>query len=338
VSEIISSTGGLGLAVRSYDRLQLVPEIPPADAGELGDLFSTLLDAGAAKGVGRVMLKTIVSAETATAVFAGSEQVSQAVEAGIPLGLGTGEWLIYLAQNEGDRRHSADTYQEIAARVAADANRAQYRLDAPEPSAVERLAQDGMWFTDHIAARDLPGIARLWGPTFEWDEGAVQALSARLDASRTLPPGARDVWFNALKNRGGAVVSLAMAERLDIPGPTGPVPVVESTEWATAPLWRGQGFSDAVITALNDKILDDLPGAAIIAECNVRTGAHRVALRSGFDIPIVPWGNRPGILSQNVAVNGELTDFAVVSLSEASRSQHVPGSGSLQSLMIRSNV
>ena len=335
MSDIVSSTGGLGLEPRSYDRLQFVPEQAPASAAELGEMFSELVDTGHAKDVGRVTLKTVVSPETATALFSGAFP-GRHLEAAAPIAGEAGQLLVYLAQNEGDRQQTVVPRSEMLGRIASDIRVAEA---TPQPSPLERAQSlaKGLSFTDTIAEGDISRIAELWGPTFEWDAGGVGVLMDRLRHAEQ-SPGSRDVWFCGLKDRKGQIVSLAMAERLGVPGPNGVAQIVESTEWTTASDHRRLGYSDAVIGMLNHQILQSEPNATIIAECNYQTGAHRVGLRSGFEVPLIPPDNQPGILVGNVSVSGSLADFTLVDLPPAAAAWHAQHAPAMNQLITRSTL
>ena len=136
----------------------------------------------------------------------------------------------------------------------------------------------------------------------------------------------KDVWFSAVKDRGGRIVGLAMAERLSIPGrDMTALDIVESTEWNVLKEFEGNGLMTANVARLNAQILSDLGNDSgrlplIFAECNFQSHAERVGRGAGLRVPERTFV--PQILVQNVSIrdgqpieDGKLRDFTFMYLS-----------------------
>jgi len=144
----------------------------------------------------------------------------------------------------------------------------------------------------------------LWGTTFGWNHGQIDAFAQRLEADRHTEKLDRSVWFAGVEHD-GLLVSAVMAERLTLPGNDGPIDLVESTEWATRKGHDGNGYTPTALAALNAQILGDLADSPngrplIFAECNFTNRADRTGSSVGMVIPSREYASQ--VLPQNVVV------------------------------------
>ena len=167
-------------------------------------------------------------------------------------------------------------------------------------------------------------LNELWGKTFKWDRAGCESFLESVEKQKVLASADRTRWFSGVIDSREKLVSCAMAERLDIPSKLGSLALIENTEWSTSKQHRGQGLNTFVVRDLNKQIELDLANVNHItfAECNVSSGAHKVAFKSGFKYSSILIGNFlvPQILLQNVAVGDGSTnsdryrDFAFLHL------------------------
>jgi|GEM_PF-2815226 hypothetical protein len=338
--EIFSSTGQLGTDVRQDDRLYHNAEFFSANYDHVENQFNKLqVEADARpEPISRVVYRGVVSTEVLETIQTG--ELRQNLEVALPLiefsarfsALRTSPrlgWLIYLGHNATDR--AATPLREAASDPHSQ----------PAPSAyspverVERMFQRGQLIRTTIEASDVEPLQELWQPTFGWSLQEIEALRNRLEHERQGPEHERSVWFAATYS-GGLLVSAAMAERLIIPGPDGPINLVESTEWCTLrdndnpQRYTGQGLITGALVAVNTQVLhslrDNVNGPPLIyAECNATSQSHRAGYGAGFRIPTRDYA--PQFIPKNVTVNDGiaptgLRDFNFLYLKRSIQAQH----------------
>ena len=255
----------------------------------------------------RLTLRAVTTPETA------AQADRQLTEAYIPVTAGAG--LLYLAMNTPGRQPQlpVDVMNKTVDTVASDI---QHRFRPPAGRLPELRAR-GYSFTDRVT--DPEGQRALWGPTFGWNAENIQNLETRLAANARRDPADRDIWFTGVLSD-GHVVAAALAERLDVPGPNGKLPTIESTEWVVDPSRRHAGLACGMLALNAAQCLQDLPNARILAECRFSTTAYAAGMSIGFAVPAL--GSTPQILARNVWVDGELADFVPISLPDEAVREH----------------
>lgn len=319
---IFSSTGNLGVSRRQYERVYVNGTRVSDDPQEVQHNFQRLVGIGERhrQKVGRVVFRGVASQEVVEHVL--NSDLQQYLETALPLAEFTDDSssLIYMAENKPGR-------EQIHPREYMISETTNYR-ESPislQDRVKEVLAKE-YTFTNTITDAQIDQVYALWSETFGWERKEVEGLQKRLKNARTQPPHLKDVWFSAIE-QDETMVSLAMAERLDIPGVTGEITFVESTEWKTRDEKAGQGLMTATLAMLNAQIFSDLEGTAgnenpiplIYAECNFQSHADRAGYGAGLRIPSREFA--PQILAQNVHVNdgipvedGKLRDFTFMYL------------------------
>jgi hypothetical protein len=240
-------------------------------------------------------------------------------------------WLLYLARND-EARGPTPPIIEIRRQTAPGS----YRPARHTPlQRVERVLAAGNEIRTELDDDSYAELHELWGPTFGWrrdeEEDNITAFAERLQSEQAMPESERTTWFAATYS-GGLLVSAAMAERLEIPGPDGPLDLVESTEWCTRPGedYRGHGFMAATLTAINAQVLHSLRDSPrgqplIYAETNFTARSDRAGHAVGLRIPSREYARQ--ILAQNVTVadgiaTAGLRDFSFMYLAEQIRALH----------------
>lgn len=310
---VVSSVGELGLSPRSDARLYLnndyvvTPDRVNDFSAEVVDTVerfrsNDLLDS---TDTTRFAAKVIVSSEAISQLLSIPE-VAGMVEAVAPLhepSNSIGEYLLFLAENKPAR---VVTAQARASLVASVNSARRLTLD------ISKNIRPGNGLTEVDSVSDSEGLLSLWGSTFGWTPDGVGAFAENIIASKDIEPKKRTVWFGGLEDKNG-LAACAMAERLEMPSINGCVSLVEHTEWATRPDRRNEGLGRIVVKALTTRIMADLQDVhkLVYAECNILSGAHVVAVRSGFEVPSVRIGDTaPGqILFNNVKVGDGLTPY-----------------------------
>lgn len=302
--DIVSSTGRPGVWRRSYDRLYANATRISDDPDEVEINFQRIVSIGNkfSSRIGRVVFKGIVN--NAVRLHIDNSQLVSALEVALPLGeFGQpGDHLVYLANNQPER----EPLVSITEMVNATEPYSTKNLDTT--ARIETLMAKGFSFTNLLTGEDFEAVHELWGPTFNWTKTELAALADRLNIERSLEATQRTVWYSALK-KDGVVVSVAMAERLQMPTSIGEIDIVESTEWRVRDGYGGQGLMTSVLVHLNAQILADFyrsqrPVPLVIAECNFQSRSDRAGYGAGFRIPVRGQGLKPPaqILVQNVAV------------------------------------
>lgn len=302
----VSSTGSLGFALRSNERAyNNYPRAVTTEnlEGFYGDVTDQLLLVGSnieGTTVTRSVLRTVMT-EDALGEIARIPGLSRYIEAAAPLPDdkqgGPKEYLLYFARNAVSRSMDEATRSEFRSRV----DKARKISSRPSRS----LLPPGYTFTNRVY--DPHRLNELWGDTFGWDEQGCIDFAKRIEADATSAPEDHSVWFGGIQDKNGILVTGAMAERLDVPTSTGRVALIEHTEWATHPDYRGQGLGRHVVRSLTDVVRADLAGVRhlVFAECNLTSGANIVAAHSGFTVPRLETTHGPvdQIISANVRVD-----------------------------------
>lgn len=315
---ILSSTGRLGVSRRSYDRLYVNGTQYSTNPYEFAINFSRLIQVAERhpSRISRCVFRGLVNEDIMRHISNNGLQSHLEVALPIREFNGDNSWLIYLAFNRQDRRSNVPhgTMIEATSNLNKEIVTPLERIQA--------LVEQGYTFIRYIFKDQVDEVYSLWGETFGWERQEVVNLRRRLIAAYNNPSSQKDVWFSGLVNKDGMIVSVAMAERISIPSSSGPLDLVESTEWRTKDGYEGRKLMTATLCALNAQILYDLKNKPhglplIYAECNFQSRADRAGYGAGMRIPERTNGYyAPQILVQNVLVRdgqpvgeGKLRDF-----------------------------
>lgn len=319
--QIFSSTGRLGVSRRQFDRLYVNGTGYSDDPSEVDRNFRRLI--GIAKRhparVSRSVFRGLVSQDVLSDILVNGLHPN--LEVALPVEEFTGEksWLIYLAKNSPERSQIVPT-AEMIERTERDKN---VPTESPEQR-VQRVLDQGYRFTDYITEDKVDQVFLLWKDTFGWSRTEVENLRRRLIN------GDEGLWFSAIIDSDGNIVTATTAEKLDIPAREGELTLVENTEWITIDGHRGKGLMTATLDILNAQVLADLrPNSndrlpLIYAECNYQSCSDRAGHGAGFEIPQRQVNGYiiPQILIQNVDVgdnqlvpSDKLRDFTFMYLS-----------------------
>lgn len=299
--EIVTSTGTLGAERRSFERWAINAREfsdAPAHVGQFADRFAAVAAQKEQEGLTRTTFRGLVSAEVMDAIVTQGKQ--NHLEVAFPVREFTGgdEWFIHAAKNAPGRTILTPVDQMIA-ETENDKVCTQSPLEK-----VDAVKKKGYKIVDSFSESDIDKVHGLWENTFGWTREEVDNLRHRIDAGRNVQPEERDVWFNGIRNTNGELISIAMAEKLTIPGADGKeMDTVEVTELSVDPAHEGQGFMSANVAVLNAQILDDYADRSlplIYAECNFQSRAEHSAHRAGMRIPEREYS--PQILQQNVGI------------------------------------
>lgn len=310
-NENTGSTGSLGFAYRSYNRAYINFQGVIHDAGyvaRLGRIGNELIKRRR-KNVTRGVLRALIPHSVLMDVLDNPES-ADLVESVVPIRYLTGAngrspeplWMMLAAVNHPERT----PYTPVRDMATAVDDTRRRKITAPAVR-IPALEQEGYRFIRNIPADRIAEIRRLWADSFEWNTKGIRQLRETLTSTQSCSRAQRRVWFSGLvEPRSGRLVSLATAERLDLPvGDGRTVPVVENTEWRGIDSKR-RGLTAAVVAHLNAQILDDIGdlNPLIIAEANYRSGAHHVGYAAGMEIPPRSISGRPvrQMLIQNVRV------------------------------------
>lgn len=311
-----TSIGKLGVSRRSYDRLYVNGTRFSSNPVEFDRNFRRLVAIGERnKGkIGRSVFRGLVSDEVVNHVL--SSDLKANLEVAFPVGEFTGDnssWLVYMANNKPGR-------DQIVPRETMIRKTSVPRGGIMIPvERVKSVTDKGYVFTDKIAEDQVDQALSLWGNTFGWRREDVENLRIKLDENKRKQfSSQKNVWFSAAMDKDGKIVSLAMAERLSIPGKNGKtLDLVESTEWRTDDSHSNNGLAPGTLNMLNAQILSDLRNnpnglPLIFAECNFQSGSEWTGKKAGFFIPprTAEGHPAPQILTQNVLVrdNHEIGD------------------------------
>lgn len=309
--EIVTSTGGLGLESRSFDRLYLNwGSGAVSDPDVLRDQIARAEEMLPGSGATRFVARFPLTSDAYTGAVQ-SPDLAGYLEGSIPLASWDGSVFGYLASfgmNDPSRVSPNDPEEMI--RVTS---RRSPFTKTPY-GRMHTLTGEGFRFTDQVEGWMEPQVLDLWQPTFGWDPDQIGVLSMRLHGERSVPPHDRSVWMSALVSPSD-VCAIAMAERLDIPWSEGvSIPLVESTEWRTGEAFGSNGFMAGTLAHLHEQVVRDLAESpvppVIMAETNYASQAFRAGWAVGMEVPVRHvFGdirNPPQILFQNVEVGDGL--------------------------------
>ncbi len=327
--EIVSSTGSLGAREASDKRFRVnatkYSNRPDKVDLLVGEVFPRVAAEKADKGLTRTTFRGFVSEEVYDRLQK-KNRLKKYLEVALPVGefSGDGSVLVYLAKNHKDRNKTILLRKQMMAEVEADVKwRKEHSLLSPEER-VAKAYDEGLRVVSTFTDKEEEQVFTLWKETFGWKEEEVTNLRKRIEAGKKKPRKERDVWFSAVKNTEGKIISVAMAEKLTMNIANGQtLDLIESTEWSVAPEEAGNGAMAATVSALNAQILHDYRHRAtplIYAECNFQSRADRAGMSVGYEVPDREYA--PQILVQNVAVgdgqntNKPYRDFHFMYLSQ----------------------
>jgi hypothetical protein len=313
--------GSLGLSRRSYERLYYNATRALGNV----DYFVNRMAPWAEERVvdssehQRIVGRILMTESQLFEVLQRSEALQRSIEVAIPVGeyLGSPMMMTMWGINNNTRQTLVDIPHIV---------RETEYLDMPKIAPITRvdaLRNQGYAFVDSADFVSTEQIFSLWGPIFEWPQHDINALRSRLSAERTISPVSRSVWFSAIMYNSD-VVSLAMAERLNLPlGGGDYIPIIESTEWCVRPAWQQRGLGVGAISHVHAQVFRDLSShprqPIVVAETNFTSRADRLGHSAGMVV-----GDReinsffvPQILRQNVAVSDgirsdRLRDFTMM--------------------------
>lgn len=314
-----SNTGSIGREIRSDERLYDNVEVPYERSDEVLARFEANIQETERAELTRTVDRQIVDINQLGDIH--NSEHGADLEVVLPLtefthtnGRRLRGALVYLGHNQPGReplRPAAQMAQDVAASIRW---RGQNTLGSQSPAErLQTVRRNGFTFSRLLDHEDILPVTGLWDATFRgWslESGTVINLRERLLSEQEIDPRKRSVWFSAIK-RGGAIVSLSMAERITFETDGGPQDFVESTEWLTSDSAeiRGHHLMAAALVALNAQVAHDLArgphGVPVIyAECNDKTNAYRAGFASGLRVPYRSATMRPApqILRQNVSV------------------------------------
>ncbi len=290
-SQIFTSTGDLGTSRRQDERLYHNAETAYEKAADVAEVYQDLSkEADLQKDISRIVFRGIVS-DSAFQDIRESELGIQ-LEVAMPLAeYGQDGWLIYLACNNGRRSNPLKAIPEMISATSS----------VPEPRAAANEVVD---YRSAIDNAILPQLHILWSETFGWSLEEVTALREKMETQGT---DKRSLWFSGLVLNNGVLTSAAMAERLDLPGFSGNLTLIESTEWRSL---EDKGLMPTTLRYLNQQIATDTADYSqpplVYAECNFTSRSDRAGYRSGFRIPSRDYAAQ--ILVQNVAVGDNILE------------------------------
>ncbi len=284
-SQIFSSTGSLGTSERQDGRLYHNAEVFYEEPAALADIYRQLgQQAADIPSISRVVCRAVVSHNTLDDLI--NSELGSQLEVALSLDeYGHDGWLVYLSQNAAHRLPLV----EVSEMVERTSGRLEVTGD-----------REGVLLST-ISDDLVTPLHGLWSETFGWSMDEIQSLQRRLQTQEDLSPEQRSVWFRGLTLEDHGLASAAMAERIDLPGPTGEVTLIESTEWRSL----SRGLMPTVLRSLNRQLAVDSSGYSqlpiVYAECNYTSRSDKAGQRAGFKIP--PRDRAPQILVQNVTVN-----------------------------------
>ncbi len=176
----------------------------------------------------------------------------------------------------------------------------QHRIGAPlgdgRPLPLEETVElSSDYVLDYrVAEQDLDSLSRLW-EQFGWTRDAVRNFI--LSSANGNPIAI----IRHLEN----VIGVMIAESVEF----GVARLVELTELAVDPEFRGQQLAVVLIRALAGISRSRWPRGILFGEFNLTTRAERSAARAGF-VPAVA-EHIDGVLNEHVVVGSGLNDFAV---------------------------
>ena len=307
-NEILTSAGSVGVERRSFDRFYVTAREPAENPGEILSIMSRLTTATARRSrISRSVLRVVTN-------FVSLSELSEnglSPEVAIPLDQydSPDSILALYAYNHGSRAQTITPIEQMIEQTKLEENPITYGFGTDD-----FLAENNLSITNLAGPAYHKELFEMWGDTFGWTREQVAVFcSTILNQNPASIQDAR-VWFSCAgaQTPNGyplPVASSAMAERIDIQGFNKIIHLVESTEWRTRQIIESQpkGLIVPVLQRLNQQILDDLPEALIVAECNFASRADRRGHQAGFVIPSRELATQ--ILRQNVGVHDGKGDW-----------------------------
>lgn len=306
MGEIVSSTGGEGLAKRSYNRWYYNrTDSPIQQASEVLAYFEEMNARWWRRSKRRDIMRGLTIKQVVEDLVSDPSS-RDLVEVAFPIS--DDSWYLQAAQRYGRRnplRPVSDMSQEV--------RNSQVIFEDPIQT-VRGVLEEGYRFITQLPTEQSKGdLLELWGNTFGWNREQIKNFASRL--KRNDP----SVWFSAIQDREGHVVAAAMAESLRVQKGDGySLDLIESTEWRSTK----RNHMKAVLDHLHAQVIDSYQETGgnymIFAECNMHSRSYRAAQKSGMVMPESGLGI-PQILVQNVQVNDGrrphgLRDFAFMYL------------------------
>lgn len=316
-----SSAGEPGVNERSYERWYENAQSFGDDPDAVQENFALRLQEADDRDLSRTVVRQIVSPAVLSELQ--TSEFQDDIEVVVPMSLFTtaegqrhSGLLLYIARNRADRPALTSDGDIIAASDDPDqwsGRGMQTALTLPERAS--SIRENGGVFDTVFERSEIDEIVdELWGPTFDWDEEDAINFRHALERQNQLQPEQRSLWFSAIR-MGGSIVSLATAERITLQSGTGPIEMVESTEWLVrnAPELRGQHLMSTNLAVLNALVATDQATGPhgvplVFAECNFstrsdlagRAAGFRIAHRNADGLPA------PQVIRQNVAVGDSI--------------------------------
>ncbi len=290
-----TSTGALGLDLRSYDRVMYTPDHAIAGAAELSELVEgvhSLRSLLPHPESGRTMVRALVTQEALIGMFSTSPDVFSTLEVAVAVPAHLRESKLYyvvFGQN-GEQRQTPITPAEIPEKTAEVLARDRiHSVTRTERAIASRYSYHHLVDAD---IRNSEGqtleqqLEYWWGIRFGWQQGDVAAMQQRLETERELPIGEKNEWLSAITDHQGNLVAAAKAEALDLPIGNGQsVRLVELTEFLSL-VPRDESMEAAIIHLIAQVEHDcGNRNPLIFAECNTVNGAPINARKSGLTIP-----------------------------------------------------
>lgn len=290
-----TSTGALGLDLRSFDRVMYTPDHAIADATELSDLVGGihgLRDLLPDPEIGRTMVRALVTRDALVGMSFGSPDTFSTLEVAVavPAHLGKSQLYYVVFGQNGEQRQTPTTPSEVPAKTAEVLARDRiHSVTRTERAVASRYTYHHMVDED---VRNDNGqtleqqLEYWWGIRFGWQNGDVAAMQQRLEGQRELPRGEKNEWLSAITDHNGNLVAAAKAEALDLPIGNGEsVRLVELTEFLSL-IPRDESMEAAIIHLIAQVEHDcGNRNPVIFAECNTVNGAPINARKSGLTIP-----------------------------------------------------
>lgn len=308
-SEIISSTGRLGLEKRTFARYYFNQHksLNFSEISRLKMLGEKAIKKQREKhtrAVGRFILKESDVQKLLENQFP--------IEAIVPTEIIHEKERLFMvlgAINHPSRQKIHDNYQVIQEEMQKE-----QKMFLPLGRRVQLLREQGFTFLSTIPNHYEKSLLGLWQETFGWDQQSISALSSRIAESKKIPQARRDIWVSLLINPDDELVAAAMAERLDFHIYGKNICIVESTEWKRSDAFQHQkGLMIATLGFLHANILEDLHSLdsppLLIAETNVMSRSDRAGRGAGLILANTTFRDYtiPQYLVQNVEVRDGYT-------------------------------
>lgn len=289
-----TSTGALGLDLRSFDRVMFTPDHAIASATELFELVEgvhSLRELLPHPEIGRTMVRALVTQEALVGMSfangAGFSTLEVAVE--VPAHLGQSQLYYVVFGQNGEQRQTPMRHEEIPAKVdEVHTRKPIHSVTRTERAIASKYAYHHM--VDDTLNTDGQTLEQQleywWGIRFGWQTGDVAAMQQRLEHQKDASREQKIEWLSVITDREGNLVAAAKAEALDLPIGNGQsVRLVELTEFASF-VSRDESMEAAIIH-LVAQVMHDCGerNPVIFAECNTANGAPYNARKSGFVIP-----------------------------------------------------